>query len=77
MRLAHSYSKPIYVVTMRAHILLCVAVCGAAEAGGRSFEVDVIIYLTWGSVICTIIISQSVNITKERDITGVEITNLA
>ena len=26
MRLAHSYSEPIYVVTMRAHILLVVAV---------------------------------------------------
>ena len=38
MRLAHSYSEPIYVVTMRAHILLWQ--CGAAEAGGRSFEVD-------------------------------------
>ena len=36
MRLAHSYSEPKYVVTMRAHILLH----GSAEAGGRSFEVD-------------------------------------
>ena len=35
MRLAHSYSEPKYVVTMRG--TYC---CGSAEAGGRSFEVD-------------------------------------
>ena len=45
MRLAHSYSEPKYVVTMRAHLYyplgahIAVAV-RSAEAGGRSFEVD-------------------------------------
>ena len=71
MRLAHSYSDPIYVVTMRAHILLW----QCAEAGGRSFEVDHLSHM--GKCDLSIIISQSVNITKERDITAVEITILA
>ena len=73
MRLAHSYSEPMYVVTMRAHILLWQ--CGAAEAGGRSVEVDHLSHM--GKCDLSIIISQSVNITKERDITAVEITILA
>ena len=71
MRLAHSYSEPICVVTMRAHILLR----GSAEAGGCSFEVDHLSHM--GKCDLYYHISQSVNITKERDITGVAITNLA
>ena len=71
MRLAHSYSEPMYVVTMRAHILLWQ--CGGA--GGRSFEVDHLSHM--GKCDLYYHISQSVNITKERDITGVAITNLA
>ena len=70
MRLAHSYSEPKYVVTMRG--TYC---CGSAEAGGRSFEVDHLSHMGKCDLYHHHITVRKYH--KERDATGVDITNLA